>query len=55
MKNQVKTIVKVERFFTDTNNCSLENMFRAYFDSAINSALDEELSIKMTPSEKEVA
>ncbi|MBS4539451.1 hypothetical protein GOQ27_13325 [Clostridium sp. D2Q-11] len=57
MKKQAKTILKVERFFTDTSNCRVEDMFTAYFRATIDTVLDEELSVEMQeqPSDKEVA
>lgn len=53
MKKQVKTIVKVERYFTDNSSCSLEDIFSAYYKAAIEEVISEK--VDKASIKKEVA
>ncbi|MCT4593690.1 MAG: hypothetical protein N4A57_05410 [Anaeromicrobium sp.] len=53
MKKQVKTIQKVERYFTDNSSCSLEGIFSAYYKSIIEEVISE--NVDKASSKKEVA
>lgn len=58
MSQKIKTIQKVERFFTDGSNCNAEDIIASYYRAIIDTVIDQELSLNLqqeAPSSKEVA
>ncbi len=58
MSQKIKTIQKVERFFTDGGNCNAEDIIASYYRAIIDTVIDQELSLNLqqeAPSSKEVA
>lgn len=55
MNQKIKTIQKVERFFTGDGNYKAEDIIAAYYRAIIDTVIDQELSLQGTPSSEEVA
>jgi hypothetical protein len=55
MNQKIKTIQKVERFFTDDSNYKAEDIIAAYHRAIIDTVIAQELSLQEAPSSKEVA
>ncbi len=55
MNQKIKTIQKVERFFTDDSNYKAEDIIAAYHRAIIDTVIVQELSLQEAPSSKEVA